>query len=1062
MFLVQKLARARLAVAVVGALSGAVAVVGAEKSLERDFTAKVHPFVETYCLDCHDKETRKADLDLSGFTTFDSVARDGARWELVLERLRNADMPPKKARQQPTTEARKEIAGWIEAMRDREARRTAGDPGPVLPRRLSNAEYDYTIRDLTGVDLRPTREFPVDPANQAGFDNSGESLAMSPALVKKYLQAAREVADHLVLQPEGFTFAPHPVLVETDRDKWSVFRIVNFYRQQPTDYADYFMAAWSYRYRVQLGRKGESLPQVAARSRVSAKYLATIWFALNEPTGGVGPIAKLQAMWRALPAGGPSVTNEVRKGCEAMRDYVTRLRAEIVPEVKNLSASPIAEGSQPVVLWKDREMAANRRRYNPAALKSASGLTNAPGMMATNAMAFAPTNKPARKRRVQAPTPEVVQKGGFSLPPAIVTRETSATAKMAAAKKLGPDADLIVPDDPAEHALYAAAFARFADIFPDAFYITERARVFLDATQEQGNAGRLLSAGFHNMTGYFRDDRPLYDLILDDAGQKQLDRLWDEFDLVASVPQRMYMGFMWSERVDSTYMLDKEFAPFRSEDKSVCSPEKIQALATLYLAKARRNNVSEIAQQAVVDHFNIVATNLAHVEQLRVASEPTHLKTLETFAQRAYRRPLTSAEREDLRAFYQACRKENGLDHEDAMRDCVARVLVSPKFLFRLDLADTTNPASAPATGSKKSAPTDRVESDPLSDYALASRLSYFLWSSMPDNELLAHAAAGDLHQPKVLRAQAARMLKDARLRNFATEFAGNWLDFRRFEQLNSVDRDRFPAFNNDLRAAMFEEPLRFFQDVAQRDRPVLDLLYGRDTYVNGPLAKHYGITPGPPGTNTWVHVENAREWGRGGLLPMAAFLTANSPGLRTSPVKRGNWVVKRVLGERIPPPPAVVPELPKDEKAMGALTVRDLLAQHRNRAGCMECHARFDSFGLVFESFGPVGERRQMDLGGRPVDTRAEFPGGGEGDGLDGLVQYIHARREGDFVNNLCRKLLAYGLGRTLILGDEPLVRQMRDRLAADKYRFGSLIESIVTSPQFLNIRRPGSLAKN
>jgi hypothetical protein len=349
----------------------------------------------------------------------------------------------------------------------------------------------------------------------------------------------------------------------------------------------------------------------------------------------------------------------------------------------------------------------------------------------------------------------------------------------------------------------------------------------------------------------------------------------------------------------------------------------------------------------------------------------------------------------------------------------------------------------------------------PLSDLALASRLSFFLWSSLPDERLQSLAESGTLHQPRVLRAELRRMLQDSRARHFATEFAGNWLDFRRFEQINSVDRERFPAFNNELRSAMFEEPLRFVLDVVQNDRPVTDLLYARDTFVNGPLARHYGLEPIPAGTNTWVHVADARAAGRGGLLPMAAFLTANSPGLRTSPVKRGNWVVKRLLGERIPPPPAVVPELPKDEKSLGTLTLREALEQHRQRAGCRECHARFDSFGLVFESFGPVGERRAVDLGGRPVDTRAEFPGGSQGEGLDGLLKYIHDHRENDFIDNLCRKLLAYGLGRTLIISDEPLIQTMRSRLKADRNRISSLIETVVTSPQFLN-HRDTELSRN
>jgi hypothetical protein len=223
---------------------------------------------------------------------------------------------------------------------------------------------------------------------------------------------------------------------------------------------------------------------------------------------------------------------------------------------------------------------------------------------------------------------------------------------------------------------------------------------------------------------------------------------------------------------------------------------------------------------------------------------------------------------------------------------------------------------------------------------------------------------------------------------------------------------------------------------------------------VNPVLAKHYGMTVTAK-SNEWVRVDNARQYGRGGLLPMSVFLTANSPGLRTSPVKRGYWVVRRVLGEQIPPPPAVVPELPQDE-AKSDLPLRELLAKHREDPGCASCHARFDAFGLAFEGYGPVGEKRANDLAGRPVDTRAAFPGGVEGSGLEGLHTYIRAHRQKDFVENICRKMLAYALGRSLMLSDEPIIQKMQTVLAANGYKFSSLVETVVTSPQFMTKRGP------
>ncbi|HMF15370.1 MAG TPA: DUF1592 domain-containing protein, partial [Gemmataceae bacterium] len=456
---------------------------------------------------------------------------------------------------------------------------------------------------------------------------------------------------------------------------------------------------------------------------------------------------------------------------------------------------------------------------------------------------------------------------------------------------------------------------------------------------------------------------------------------------------------------------------------------------------------SNEAVEAIETYFTGISADIRRVERARLAAEPGHLDALVKFAERAYRRPLSSAERDEVLAFYRTLRREDDLGHEDALRDTLVTVLMSPHFCYRFDLAE-------PSTRTR-----------PLSDYELASRLGYFLWSSLPGAELLAHAAAGDLHQPEVLKAQTRRMLRDPRIRGLATEFAGNWLDFRRFEEHNSVDRQRFPSFTNELRQAMFEEPIHYFVDIATRNRSVLDLLYGNDTFVNSALARHYGMAEPPRssrlprgergrGEGEWVHVEDARRYGRGGLLPMAVFLTKNAPGLRTSPVKRGYWVVRRLLGEKIPPPPPAVPELPKDEANLGELTLPQVLARHREDRNCAGCHRRFDSVGLVFEDFGPIGERRTKDLGGRPVQTAATFPDGKDRNGLNGLREYLHDKRQDDFLDNLCRKLFSYALGRSLLLSDRKALDAMRSKLAADGYAFGSLVESIVTSPQFLNKR--------
>jgi len=1016
---------ATLAVLALGALVAGAAASGPRptarpeprQDLERRFAASVRPFLQRFCTGCHGSEKPQAALDLTHFTSVAAAVGDFGHLSLALGRLEAGDMPPREARQ-PTPAERREVIAWIRDLRKHEAERNAGDPGPVPARRLSNAEYDYTIRDLTGQDLRPTREFPLDPANQEGFDNSAESLGLSPALLRKHLQAAREVADHLVLKPTGFDFAPHLALVDTDRDKYCILRIVEFYRRQPTDLADYLRAAWLYRHRTVLGTPAATLPVLAGQLRLSPAYLERVWGLLEGPGEAVGPVAGLRQRWRALPAPGRGGPEVVRSGCEALRDWATALRRKVAWKFDNLRLPGFSPGGQCFVMWKNRQYAAHRRKLYPDALQ----IGGVP--------------------RTRTITPSRPNGGASDDPPRVVTDPV--------------DPDLFVPADPAARAPYVAAFERFCDVLPDAFYVAERGRMFID---DPNDRGRLLSAGLHNAMGYFRDDAPLMELILDDAGRRELDRLWLEFDFVAFVPERMHREFIFYERAESRTIRDAEFDFARSEDRDITSDAKLRRLADVYLAKARRSQTasggSPVTLQAIEEHFRWTGARLRAIERARAAAEPSHLTALLDFARRAYRRPLTAEERADLPSFYRSLRDRDGLTHEEAVRDCVVRVLMSPNFLF-LGLGGRAKPAppSPRPAPSRPTAPRPGTAAPaglaPLDDYELASRLSYFLWSSLPDEALLARAAAGDLGRPEVLAAQARRMLRDPRARALAVEFGGNWLDFRRFESHNAVDRDRFPAFDDDLRRAMFEEPVRFLQDVFQQDRPVLDLLYGRHTFVNAPLARHYGMTDVRPPPGEWVRVADADRHGRGGLLPMAVFLTANSPGLRTSPVKRGYWVVRRVLGEHIPPPPPTVPELPADEGKLGDLTLRLALEKHRENPACGGCHARFDSFGLVFEKYGPVGERRTRDLGGRAVDTRAPFPGGGDRDGLAGLQAYLRERRQGDFLDTLCRKLLAYGLGRTLLPSDDPLLGALRARLDGGGHRFGDLVEAIVTGRQF------------
>ncbi len=1018
-----RLGYARLLLGVPLSLVAIPAVPAAELSdseLKQEFEATVKPFTATYCNGCHGGESPASKFDMEVYSTMETVVEDFPHWALVLGRLKAGDMPPS-SMPQPPSDTRQQVIEWIEAVRTNAALKNAGDPGPVLARRLSNSEYNYTIRDLTGVDLQPTREFPVDPANLAGFDNSGESLMMSPALLNKYLQAARNIAEHMVLAPHGFDIAPHPMLVETDREKYTIRRIVEFYKNQPTDYADYFEAAWRFKYRAALNQSNASLASISANANLSAKYLPLVWGILEEPVKeNVGPIARLRDMWNALPTPGePGADSTVRTGGAEMRDFVVEIRRDtarlfLAPKVNGLSP-----WSQPLINWKFAQFASHRRDFDPTALRLESD--------------------PAPE------LPEIPTYPGLG-------REVGYRARALQLHARADNMDLIVPAG--QMTRYETAFAEFSNVFPDVFYVSERGRFFPDDSNDKG---RFLSAGYHNVMGYYRDDTALIELILDEEGRTELEGLWDEFEFIADYTKRTWDQYFFNQSGE-VQGNGRESGTERPTDRAVDATSVIFEMRDTYLAKAREDPSNDpIATEAILGHFQSVDTALRRIEKMRIDAEPHHLDALLNFAERAYRRPLSPLERDDIRAYYRKLRAgEGGLTHEEAIRDSIVSVLMSPDFLYRIDLVDGFAAQVGAATLAKADRPALATKSRALSPYALASRLSYFLWSSMPDDELMSHAADGSLQRPEVLAAQTRRMLKDSRVRGLVAEFAGNWLEFRRFEQHNAVDRGRFPAFDDQLRQAMFEEPLRLIEDAIRNDRSVLDLVYGDYTFVNPVLARHYGMTrQGEGDESVWVRVDDADRFDRGGLLPMSVFLTQSSPGLRTSPVKRGYWMVRRVFGEEIPPPPPVVPELPEDE-SKSDLPLPELLAQHRANPLCASCHARFDSFGLAFEGYGPIGERRSSDLAGRLIDTIAEFPGGDEGRGLRGVQTYIREHRQNDYLGNLSRKMLAYALSRSLQLSDEPIIEQAIENLETKDFRFAALMETIVTSPQFVNRRDP------
>ena len=402
---------------------------------------------------------------------------------------------------------------------------------------------------------------------------------------------------------------------------------------------------------------------------------------------------------------------------------------------------------------------------------------------------------------------------------------------------------------------------------------------------------------------------------------------------------------------------------------------------------------------------------------------------LASFASRAFRRPATSAESDRLMSLYTLVRKA-GEPHERGLQIGMQAVLASPSFLFRAEL-DPPGKAKRLLTG-----------------YEVASRLSYFLWSSMPDAALEAKAASGELLKPVVLQSETMRMLKDPKAKALTDNFALQWLQLRKLANFEP-DPKQFPDFSDALRADMLAETTRTFDFVRAENRSILDFVDARYTFLNARLAKLYGLPPVEGDALRKVALTDPR---RGGVLTQASVLAANSNPTRTSPTKRGRWILEQVLGSPPPPPPPGVGQLQDEKHFTDTMTIRQRMEEHRKNPACATCHRRMDTLGFGFENYDAIGRWRTVD-GKFPVESGGTLPDGKSFETPVQLKAILLAQKD-VFARTFAEKLLTFALGRGVDDGDKCHLDTIAKRAAPGGYRFGDLVQAVVLSDPFLKRR--------
>ena len=511
------------------------------------------------------------------------------------------------------------------------------------------------------------------------------------------------------------------------------------------------------------------------------------------------------------------------------------------------------------------------------------------------------------------------------------------------------------------------------------------------------------------------------------------DREWEEYTLHTDDALEFRVSALAGPRV-----LGVAFVQGRSERDGVLQPRataKTLAIAERWSSPSEQPEAA-VEQVSVAGPFNATGPGDTPTRRRILVCHPTGAaeeepcarEILSTIARRAFRRPLATRDVDALVAFYEAGRRDGGF--ETGIRRGLESILIDPEFLFRIE-RDPAEPGAARA--------------HPISDVELASRLSFFLWSSIPDDELLNVAVRGQLRDPAVLERQVRRMLADSRAQALVDGFATQWLGLRRLQSVVPAP-DLFPEFDDNLREAFGQETRLFVGSQIRDDQSVLDLLRADYTFANERLARHYGI---PNVYGSRFRRVTFDDGIRGGLLGHGSILTATSYPTRTSPVLRGNWLLEHILGAPPPPPPPDVPALPDQGEGGRLASVRERLEQHRANPNCASCHARMDPLGFALEHFDAIGKWRATGEAGTSIDATGVFPDGTAFNGLAGLKTILLSEHE-QFVHTVAEKLTTYALGRGVQYYDMPAIRQIVREAAPHDYRWSSLVQGIVRSMPF------------
>jgi tetratricopeptide (TPR) repeat protein len=967
-----------------------------------DVAKDIVPFVEKHCVKCHGAEKPKAGLSLHTFTHEKAILKERKLWDAALHLIESGEMPPAK-QPQPTADEKKAFAKSVRAVY---ARADTGkpDPGRSLIRRLTRTEYGNTVRDLLQLDLdfKPEFELPTDALTH-GFENNAEALTISPVLLDRYMATAELVAEQAirvefpkreVLNLEGqyhrispgFSGAGVNVAVAKVVEKMTALAEAN-----PKDALVRYRLARTHA--AAYGLKADSVPVLPGRESEG------VWFGSNP---------------QHLPFEVRRVDDpaKVKTATEHLERATARYREVIQLEPENLSArlglawclSQSGDKAKAIAEFRTTLAAAwmKEKELRPIDWRMSSIVGDGWNHLA----ALLDKQTDAKEIKTLDEQKEHIKR----------VRQKSPWQEYRLLDSSGGMPEFTGPlyTNQSGGAGNLDNFLRYGATDEFLFRVT----LFVEQSAEPVRVA--VFVGGPGLPEYSTAEER--DQILGELKHKEIQAI--KILKIAEVTARSIEA---PQQIEVLISRRGRSGPLGILGIGLIKPKNDTAPVRLHFKFENEGPLLPISHQ----HILACSPDKPQAEQTR--------EIIGRLLPKAFRRPVTKEEIEAIAKFADRA-VANGKKWEVGMQHAVMAMLCSPKFLFRVELDDQP----------------DSIEPHPIGEFDLAARLSYFLWSSLPDDELF--KLAGEKKLSANLEAQVRRMLKDPRSRALVDNFAIQWL---RLDSLKThqADAKLFPNFDKDLREAMLEETRSFLQHMLREDRSLLELIDADYTFLNQRLAGHYrisdtlGNSPGakvekkgdsiPKDRFVRVQLQGSE---RGGILTHASLLTMTSPATRTSPVKRGAWVLENILGTPPPPPPPDVPEL--DQKEAKATTLRERLEQHRANAVCAGCHAKIDPLGFAFENYDAVGVFRKME-GNKAIDVSGTLSDGRKINGMSDLKKALLADKE-KFARHVAEKMLTYALGRGVEYYDKRAVDRIVAETAKDDFRLSRMVIAIVQSEPF------------